>query len=99
MELPKIHYCNKKSSNTSCCSNVATRRVKLIRKDEASAKVEYAYRCEEHAMTPTVNKKVIESSPFDQSLNLTNINQYLQSLIGKNIVSKVHTARQLRVKM
>ena len=33
-----------------------------------------------------------------QSYSLTKINEFLHSLIGKNIVSKMHTARQLKVK-
>ena len=44
------------------------------------------------------NSGGMKSKPFDQSYILTKISQYLTTLIGKNIVSKMHTARQLRVK-
>ncbi len=99
--IEKLYYCDKKTGNTCKCSNIATRQVKLknkAEKDRITAQQEWQYRCEKHAATPTVNKVVVESNPFDQSYSLTKINRFLHSLIGKNIVSKVHTARQLIVK-
>lgn len=99
--IQKLHYCDKKSGNTCKCANIATRQVKLknkAQKDSPTAQQEWQYRCEEHATTPTVNKVVVESNPFDQSYSLTMINRFLHSLIEKNIKSKMHTARQLRVK-
>lgn len=99
--IQKLHYCDKKSGNTCKCANIATRQVKLknkAQKDNPTAQQEWQYRCEKHATTPTVNKVVVESNPFDQSYSLTMISKFLHSLIGKNIVSKMHTARQLRVK-
>ena len=99
--IQKLHYCDKKSGNTSKCAEIATRQITMKRKDEVdvlTAKQEHGYRCEDHALTGTVNKKVVESLPFDQSFALTKIVKYLQSLIGENIVSKMHTAKQLRVK-
>lgn len=99
--IQKLHYCCKKGGDTCKCANIATRQVKLKNKaerDSSTAKQEWQYRCEKHATTPTVNKVVVESNPIDQSYFLQKINQYLNSLIGKNIKSKMHTARQLRVK-
>jgi len=99
--IQKLYYCDKKSGNTCKCSNIATRQVKLRRKsekDKLTASQELQHRCEEHANTSTVNKVVVESTPLDQSYSITMINRFLNTLIGKNIVSKMHTARQLRVK-
>ena len=99
--IQKLHYCGKKLGNMCTCSNIATRQVKLRKKseiDKITAEQEWQYRCEEHAKTPTVNKSVFESNEFDQSYALTKINIFLNSLIGKNIVSKAHTARQLNVR-
>lgn len=99
--IQKLHYCDKKCSNRSKCANIATHQVKLknkANKDNPSAHQEWQYRCTEHAMTPTVNKVVVDINTFDQSYALTMINTFLLSLIDKNIKSKVHTARQLRVK-
>lgn len=93
--MTKLHYCNKKCSNTATCANIATRQVKLV---DSSEKVECQYRCEKHATTPTVNKKVLEVNLFDQNHLLMEINKVLNTLIGKNIKSKMHTARELRVK-
>lgn len=97
--IQKLHYCDKKSGNRCTCANIATRQIKTKKKgDESSLNYKFGYRCEEHANTSTVNSVVVESLPFDQSYSLTKISQYLTTLIGKNIVSKMHTARQLRVK-
>jgi hypothetical protein len=99
--IQKLHYCDKKSGNTCNCPNIATRQVKLKNKafkDNPSATQEWQYRCEEHATTPTVNKVVVETNPFDQSYSLTKINEFLYSLIGKSIKSKIHTSKQLLVK-
>jgi len=99
--IQKLYYCDKKSGNTCKCSNIATRQVKLRRKSESdklTASQELQHRCEEHANASTVNKVVVESNPLDQSYSLTMINRFLNTLIGKSIVSKMHTARQLRVK-
>ena len=99
--IQKLHYCDKNIGNICKCGNIATRQVKLknkAQKDSPTARQEWQYRCEEHITTRTANKVVVESKPFDQSYSLTMINKFLHSLIGKNIVSKVHTARHLRVK-
>ena len=99
--IQKLHYCGKKTHGVCKCANIATVRVKLknrLEKENPLAAIELQYRCDEHAKTPTAKKVVVESAPFDQSYSLTKINRFLQSLIGKNIVSKFHTARQLRVK-
>jgi len=99
--IQKIKYCDKKSGSSCKCANIATRQVKLKNKfenDSPTARQEWQYRCEEHATTPTVNKVVVESNPFDQGYSLTMINRFLTSIIGKNIKSNAHTARELRVK-
>lgn len=98
--VQKLHYCDKKSGNSCKCSNIATRQITLKRKgDQTLVATQWnEYRCEEHANTGTVNKIVVESLPFDQSFALTRISQFLHSLIGKNISSNFHTAKQLRVK-
>ena len=99
--IQKLHYCDKKSGNTCKCANIATFRVKLKNKslkENITAPQEWQYRCEKHATTETANKVVVESISFDQSYSLTKINEFLNSLIGKNIKSKMHTANQLRVR-
>lgn len=99
--LPKLHYCDKKLGDTCTCANIATRQISMKSKKDfnrLSADQEYGYRCEEHYNTGTVNKSVYQSLPFDQSFALTKISQFLNSIIGKNIVSKVHTAKSLKVK-
>ena len=99
--IQKLHYCDKKSGNTGSCAHIATRQARLKNKADRyspTATQELQYRCEEHATTPTVNKVVVESNPLDQSYSLTMVNRFLESLIGKSIKSKMHTARQLRVK-
>jgi hypothetical protein len=104
MNLPNIqqlHYCQKKTGHTGTCSNIATRQVKLKtkkNKESPTAETEWQYRCEEHALTATSGKCVIESNLLDQSYALTKINEYLKTLIGKNIISKWHNVRELRVK-
>lgn len=97
----KLFYCDKKSGNTCKCANIASRKIILKKKGEENnitTKQVHGYRCEKHALTSTVNKSVVESLPFDQSYSLSKINDFLKGLIGKNIVSSIHTARQLRVK-
>jgi len=98
--IQKLHYCDKKIGNSCKCANIATRQITMKSKEDQSlsATQTHGYRCEEHAITGTVNKIVTESLPFDQSFALTKISQFLHSLIGKNISSKFHTAKQLRVK-
>jgi hypothetical protein len=99
--LPKLHYCNKKCSNTAKCSGIATLQVCLkskAPKDGAPESVLWEYRCDDHATTGTSSKVVSESRPFDQTKTLEIINKYLTSLIGRNIKSKAHTALMLRVK-
>jgi hypothetical protein len=99
--IQKLHYCDKKSSNTCTCSNLATRKIKLKNKSEKDnplANEKWYYRCEEHALTPTSNKVVVDNVLFDQSQALMQTNQFLNTLIEKNIKSRVHTTKQLLVK-
>lgn len=99
--IQKLHYCGKKTGSSASCSNIATRQVTLknrSERDSVTAKQKHDYRCKKHANTPTQGRVVVESRPFDQSYSLTMINEYLRALIDKNIVSRAHTARQLRVK-
>ena len=96
-----IIRCDKKSSNICKCAGIATRMVLLkskALKDNPTSTLQLRYRCEEHAISSTAKKVVVESTPFDQSNKLVQINAYLHSLIGKNIRSNAHTAKELRVK-
>jgi hypothetical protein len=99
--IQKLKYCDKKSGSSCKCANIATRQVKLKNKfenDSLNSHQEWQYRCEQHANTPTAGKVVFESKPLDQGYSLTKINRFLTSIIGKNIKSIAHTARELRVK-
>ena len=95
-------YCCHKIGNTGTCSKFATRQVKLCsRKEELDAvhlKVEWSYRCEEHKQSGTVGRKVFESNEFDQSYAIQKVNEFLNSIIGKVIKCKVHTAKGLEVR-
>lgn len=99
--LPKLKYCKCKSGNGSF-SKIATHEVKLrSRKDDPESipiKGELSYRCQLHSLKGTTGKRVFESIPFDQTLELQEVNDYLKSLIGKKIESRVHTAKELEVK-
>ncbi len=99
-DLPKLKYCCHSVGQTGSCANVAKYHVKLCpRKDKPEAvKISSSYRCEEHKASGTTGKKVFETTPFDQTNELLEINNYLKSLIGKTIKSKVHTANGLEVK-
>lgn len=94
-----IVYCKKKLSNTARCSNIATQQVTLgfLNKD-GEYRFEISHRCDTHKHTGTVNGKVTDIVSIDQSNNLKKINNFLDSIIGKTIRSKVHTAKQLIVK-
>lgn len=97
--IQKMYYCDKKLSNNSTCPNIATRQVSLKFKGNIdNTTVEHGHRCEIHSNCSTGRKEVVRSEPFDQEFALTLINQFLRSVIGKNIVSKFHSAKQLRVK-
>ena len=96
-----LKYCGCKSSNTSSCSNIATYQVTLRKRkefDKNPMELQYDYRCEEHKNKGTTSKKIHEANEFDQGFSLQKINDFLKTLIGKNIHSKFHTARELRVK-
>lgn len=98
--LPKLYYCGKKTG-FGTCSNLAAFKVNLVKrkdKQNSSAKIKQDYRCKEHKTTKTANLLVIDSIIFNQDDNLTEVNKFLHTLINKNIVSKVHTAKMLRVK-
>lgn len=102
LNFQPLIYCKHKSGNTGTCANVATRQVKLCsRKEELSdvhLKYENSYRCEDHKISGTVGRKVFESLEFDQSFSLQKVNNFLNSIIGKTIKSKMHTAKGLEVK-
>ena len=95
----KLKYCDTKNSNTSHCANIAKYKVVLIsRKNDTNGERRNELRCEEHKNTGTNKKKVIECVLHEQQETVNKINTFLKSLIGKNIKSRFHTARQLRVK-
>lgn len=99
--IPKIHYCQKRSGNTARCSELATTIVSLCSKHqhpETNDGMEKNHRCDEHAKTPTVGKRVFDSEPLDQSEEIKQMNNFLHSLIGKKIHSQAHTAKELIVK-
>jgi hypothetical protein len=95
--LKQLKYCECKSSNTGHCSNVATVQVILESKKDSS-KDKKEYRCNDHKQKGTAGYFVINSTVFSQRQELNDISDFLRSLIGKNIHSKVHTARHLEVK-
>lgn len=99
-KIQKLNYCQCKHSNNGHCSSVATYQVKLRsrKNDHVTATTEWSYRCEEHKNTGTNGRKIIEANPFDQSYALQKINEFLKSLIGRNIKSTYHSARWLEVK-
>lgn len=86
----KLFYCDKKSSNTGRCSNVACYSALLISKKTKNENI--VNRCEEHKLTATQGKYVdVESVMiFNQSEKLELINSFLRSYIGKEIFSTYH---------
>jgi len=81
-------YCDKKSSNTGHCSNIACYSAMAVSK---KTKKEYVLnRCEEHKLTSTANKKIVSLIKLDQKEELDRVNKLLHSLIGKNIFSNFH---------
>ena len=99
--LPILYYCDKKTGHSCKCSGIATRRIRLKNrheKDMPNAVSEWGYRCEEHAITPTAKRVVVESIPYNQWHIVTEINLFLSILVGKNIQSKIHRYQHLRVK-
>lgn len=85
--MKKLKYCEKRTSNTTKCSSLATYKVSLGDSN--------CYRCEEHKNAQTQNKKVSSLEPFTQNIELYEVNKYLQSLIGKTIFSKMHKTELL----
>src|SRR5688572_15942851 len=102
LNFQPLIYCKNKIGNRSTCANVATNQVKLCSRKEnledTHLKYEMSYRCEEHKYSGTVGRKVFESTDFDQSFSLQKVNNFLDSIIGKTIKSKEHTAKGLEVK-
>ncbi len=99
--IQPLRYCQKRLGNTGTCSHVATYITDLCPKGEKEspiARQEQNYRCEEHKDSTTVSKEVYRVKEFDQSFTLHKINQFLKSIVGKNIKSSAHTARELEVK-
>ncbi len=94
--LPSLKYCSCKMSNTGTCAKLATHKTKL--KSENTGIESFVWRCDEHTQKSTANKKYVGYELFDQSEAHRKVNEYLTSLIGKRIKSKMHTARELEVK-
>lgn len=90
--MTKLFHCDKRTSNTMCCSKLATFKVQLKTKSD---KVVNAYRCDEHHKVATQNKTVISSEIFSQTNELYEVNKFLKSLINKTIFSKKHRCEVL----
>ncbi len=99
INLPKLKYCDTKLSDISGCGSLAAYKVKLASRKNESETTETvsAYRCEHHKGTGTNSKKVIELIPFDQFANIRQVNEFMRSIVGKEIVSKFHSANGLKV--
>ncbi len=94
----KLQYCQIKHG-TGQCSNLATHICCLIRKDgKQENNVQEGYRCEEHKNNGTKSLKVKNILNFDQTIELKRVNEFLKSLIGKNIKSNFHSARYLEAR-
>ncbi|MHC0442350.1 hypothetical protein [Flavobacterium sp. 3-210] len=89
-----LKYCG------NSCAHLAKYKITLEAKvlTPKSEKPKTAYRCEDHKNKGTNGKKITNQVPFDQSEKLLKVNEFLQSLVGRNIHSRFHTARHLRVK-
>jgi hypothetical protein len=102
LAFQRPQYCCKKIGNTGRCSQFATWKVKLCSRteqlDTLHLKYEMSYRCDEHKQSGTVNRKVFETRAFDQSYAIDKVNKFLNSIIGKIVKCKVHTAKGLEVK-
>lgn len=83
-----LKYCDKKSSNFGGCSCLATYKCELQLKHETKT----VYRCEEHKFSGTVKGKINKNTiePFDQQEKINEVNVFLRTLIGKEVVSKFH---------
>lgn len=100
--IQKLNYCGCKFGNKSTCGNIATYQVSLCKRGIDTSKPVlsqiYDYRCETHKLKGTVSTKVFDLSELDQSSTVQMIKNFLIGLVGKNIISSFHTARQLQVK-
>lgn len=79
----RLKYCQKKMSNVSHCSNIATYKVII----ETPHNERNEYRCAEHCNSKTVKGKVIKKTIIDQSSLLSTINDELRTYIGKELYS------------
>ncbi len=98
--IQKLKYCGVNIGSCTC-ANVAIYQVDLISRKETSTNIttQYSdYRCEKHKLKGTTGKKIFKCNQLDQSLTLGVINRFLNSIIGKNISSSAHTAKELEVK-
>lgn len=96
-----LKYCGCGIGNSGSCANLATFKVSLERRtikklENKNSKTDY--RCEKHKISGSTSFKVVVSEPFEQKEKHQLVNEFLTSLIGKNIHSRFHTAIQLRVK-
>lgn len=89
--MEKLQYCQSRSSNTGHCAEIAAHTVTLItRNNKENGEKRTERRCEKHKNKGTTKKCVIDSKTLDQSELYGQVNRFLNSLIGKNIVSSYH---------
>jgi len=81
------------------CANIAIYKVNLVKRGiSENSKITFGYRCENHKLKGSCDKKVLDYLPYNQSEKLNIINEFLKTLINKNIHSNFHTAKELKVK-
>lgn len=99
MEKPQIQIvrCCKKMSNTGKCPFPAKHKVKMIGKKTQHITGPY-FRCDTHKETGTMKKFVAAFFPLDQKETIDQANEFMKTLVGKEIRATVHTAKQLIVK-
>lgn len=90
MDSVKLKYCDKKSVNSSHCSNLAAYQCKRQSKDNSNGEIKFCFRCNDHKNSSTANQKIIDSAPFEQEEKIKKVFLYLNSLIGKEVFSYWH---------
>ena len=82
----KLKYCG-------ChCGQVATMQITLVNKKDENKK-RYDYRCDKHSRKGTKTYRVVNIDEFDQSWKLQKINEWLETLVGKKIMSSFHNVK------
>lgn len=85
---PPLKYCQGQSRS---CPNIATHKIVLVSKNGQSTTT--AFRCEKHKRKPTVSRKIEDTIELSQSKSLQQVNEFLSSIVGRNIHSKDHNTK------